>query len=71
MLNDYWHCVSDFTVEVLAEDDNLLTLAKPSCLTMKLWKAEGLQARPPARATTHSPDNKRKADKDPGVFMFR
>ena len=61
----------DFTVKVLAEDENLLSVAKASCLNMKMWKAEGLQARPPTRATSMAPDSKKKSDKEAGSFIFR
>ena len=61
---------ADFTVRILSEDDSVMATAKASCLSMKLWRAEGLTARPPNKAVTHPPDTKRKNDQD-GVFYFR
>ena len=69
-IKPFWLCVclyADFTVKVLAEDDNVLTSAKPSFLSMKLWKADTLSPKPPARATSYQPDKDRDHN---GVFRF-
>ncbi|XP_064651819.1 structural maintenance of chromosomes flexible hinge domain-containing protein 1-like isoform X2 [Lineus longissimus] len=64
-----------YTVEVIAEDDTLMTAAQPSYLTMRLWRADNINPKPPDSgsgsklAISYSPDPRKETDKD-GIFVF-
>ena len=60
---------TEFRVKVIAEDEETMATAKSSCLTMRMWKSEGVPAKPPVKTSTLTPDTRRKNDKD-GVFFF-
>ena len=60
---------TEFKVKVIAEDEETMATAKGSCLTMRMWKAEGLAQKVPVKTSTLTPDTRRKNDKD-GVFYF-
>lgn len=60
-----------YTVKVLAEDGNPLTLAQPSHLSMKQWHTDSCnQLTPPPKALSYSPDNMDNTDNHKGIFTF-
>ncbi|XP_014770922.1 structural maintenance of chromosomes flexible hinge domain-containing protein 1 isoform X1 [Octopus bimaculoides] len=57
-----------YTVKVLAEDGNPLTLAKHSHLSMKQWPSDSShQSIPPPKAISYAPDN---VNNEKGIFTF-
>ncbi len=60
---------TEFTVKVLAEDEEPMVTAKTTCITMRIWKTDGPTGKATGKVISYQPDSRRKNDQD-GVFYF-
>ncbi|XP_060084908.1 structural maintenance of chromosomes flexible hinge domain-containing protein 1-like [Ylistrum balloti] len=59
----------EFTIRILAEDNQPMKGAKAASISMKLWKMDvRSQNTPPSRAVSFSPES---VKQNPGVFIFK
>ncbi|XP_053383340.1 structural maintenance of chromosomes flexible hinge domain-containing protein 1-like isoform X2 [Mercenaria mercenaria] len=60
----------EYTVKIYAEDDSLLASAKPSHVSLKLWKSDDADATNlPSRTLSYHPESSRKTET--GIFHFK
>ncbi|XP_060561375.1 structural maintenance of chromosomes flexible hinge domain-containing protein 1-like [Ruditapes philippinarum] len=60
----------EYTVKIYADDESLLASAKPSHVSLKLWKSDDADATNlPSRTLSYSPETTRKSET--GIFHFK